>query len=425
MQTKTALQRREMNMKKYAFVGLAIFALFLCAIGGTTYGADKNPIKIGLLAEKTGGLAAYGYSHERVMKAAVDKVNKEGGIAGRAIELYVEDTESKPPVGALKFRKLVESNGVDFVFDSNSSGVAIACLPIAKELKTPYFPCSAASEISGEKGNRYIFQSCTNVNQECTGGADFAIKNLGKKWVTVVVNYAWGWSNEVVFSEQIKAKGGTVLDSIRVPMGTGDWLPYLKGKIPAEAEAVYFANFGSDFLSFVRDLHAVRPNIKKLGAVYAISAQDPEKLGAAGEGLYCLTSYPTRLKGLDTPSNRTYRNLIGVDEYGREKETDKLFVLAYDWAVWEPLFALKAGIEKSGWTSRADHPKLIQAMEGMAFKQSVEFPQGDMHIRAEDHLTITGLYVEQIKKGDLGVVARIPAEKAAYLPMVDYKNQPF
>jgi branched-chain amino acid transport system substrate-binding protein len=228
-----------------------------------------------------------------------------------------------------------------------------------------------------------------------------------------------------VLSEQIKAKGGTVLGSVRVPRGTGDWLPYLKGHIPAEAEAVYFANFGSDFLSFIRDLHAVRPDIKKLGAVYAISAQDPKKIGAAGEGLYCLTSYPTRLKGLDTPSNRAYRDLIGVDEYGKEKDADKLFVLAYDWAVWEPLFALKAGIEKSGWTNRADHPKLIQTLEGMAFKESVEFPQGDMNIRAQDHLTITGLYVEQIKNGDLEVVTRIPAEKAAYPPMVDYKKQPF
>ena len=172
----------------------------------------------------------------------------------------------------------------------------IACAPIAKELKTPYFPCSAAAEISGDKGNRYIFQSCTNVTQECKGAAEFAIKNIGKKWVTVVVNYAWGWSNETEFTKYLTEKGGTVLKSIRVPLGTGDWLPYLKGSIPAEAEAVFFANFGSDFLSFIRDLHAVRPGIKKLGAVYAISAQDPKKLGARRGGalLPHLLSHPVR-----------------------------------------------------------------------------------------------------------------------------------
>ncbi|HYA90756.1 MAG TPA: ABC transporter substrate-binding protein [Thermodesulfobacteriota bacterium] len=415
-------------MKKMFVVLLMILGfVLLISVGerGAVGQGKKEPVKIGLLAEKTGGLAAYGYSHERVLVAAVNRVNKGGGIGGRPIELYVEDSESKPSVGALKFRKLVETNGVDFVFNSNSSGIAIACNPIAQELKTPYFPCSSASEISGEKGNRYVFQSCTNVTQESKGGAEFAIKNIGKKWVTVVVNYAWGWSNEMEFTKYITEKGGKVLKSVRVPLGTGDWLPYLKGNIPAEAEAVYFANFGSDFLSFSRDLHAVRPDIKRLGAVYAISAQDPKKLGIEGEGLYCITSYPTRLEGLNTKYNKDFRNLIGVDPDGKEVGTGKYFVLAYDWAVWQPFFALKAGIEKSGWKGREDTPKLIKTLEGICFKESVEFPQGDMCIRAQDHLAITGLYIEQIRKGELKVVARIPGKDATYTPpTVDFTKEP-
>lgn len=140
------------------------------------------------MADKTGGLAAYGYSHEKTVRAAIAKINKEGGIAGRPVELYVEDTESKPSVGAVKFRKLVETNKVDFVIDSNSSGVAVACAPVAKELKTPYFPSAGATEISGDKGNRYVFQPCTNVRQEVKGIARWAVENIGKKWVVVVVN---------------------------------------------------------------------------------------------------------------------------------------------------------------------------------------------------------------------------------------------
>jgi len=221
----------------------------------------------------------------------------------------------------------------------------------------------------------------------------------------------------------ITPRGGTVLKSIRVPLGTGDWLPYLKG-IPAEAEAVYFANFGSDFLSFIRDIHAVRPEIKKLGAVYAISAQDPKKIAVEAEGLYCITSYPTRLEGLNTKYNKEFRELIGVDPEGKEVGTGKYFVLAYDWAVWEPFFALKMAIEKSGWKNKADTPKVIKTLEGMSFKESLEFPQGDKYIRAEDHATITGLYVEQIQKGEIKVVAKIPAKDAIYPPSIDHSKEP-
>ncbi len=69
---------------------------------GRAYGqAKKDPIKIGILVERTGGLAAYGYSHEKVMVAAVAKANKEGGIAGRPVELFVVHRDSMAPEWAL------------------------------------------------------------------------------------------------------------------------------------------------------------------------------------------------------------------------------------------------------------------------------------------------------------------------------------
>jgi branched-chain amino acid transport system substrate-binding protein len=414
-----------MHMKKL----IAVFAVGTALLVGMNifvYGqAKKKPVKIGMVADKTGGLAAYGYSHEKTVRAAIARINKEGGIAGRQVELYVEDTESKPSVGALKFRKLVETTGVDFVLDSNSSGVAIACAPIAKELKVPYFPCVSATEVAAEKGNRYVFQASTNVREEVTAAAKYAVSKIGRKWVTVVVNYAWGWSNEQDFTKAIKENGGTVLESVRVPLGTSDWLPYLKGKIPKEAEAVFFANFGSDFLSFIRDLYAVRPDIKKLGAVYALSAQDIKALGAPAEGAYCITPFPARFSGLPTKADRAFRQLLGVDDDGREAGTGTRFVLAYNWAMWETMFVLKNAIEKTGWQGKDDTPKLIKAIEGMHWKESADFPQGDGYFRAQDHLAIVGLYIEHVAKGELQVVDRIPSGEGAYAPLADFTKEQF
>jgi len=407
---------------------IALGCALLLGVGATPGKASaqaKEPIRIGMVADKTGGLAAYGYSHEKTVRAALDKINKEGGISGRPVELYVEDTESKPAVGGVKFRKLVESNKVDFVIDSNSSGVAVACAPVAKELKTPYFPSAGATEISGDKGNRYVFQPCTNVRQEVKGVARWAVENIGKKWVVVVVNYAWGWSNQEEFTQHIKEAGGQVLEAVRVPLGTSDWLPYLKGKITQEADAVFLAAFGADFLSAVRDIHAIRPDIKKLGALYALSAQDVAKIGDPVEGMYCITSYPTYLAAMDTEANRSFRGLIGVDPDGKELGTGTRFVLAYNWAMWQTMFIIKQGIEKSGWKSRADHPKFIQAVEGLQWKQSVEFPQGDGSIRAQDHLIQTGLYIEQVTKGTIRVAAKIPVSETTYPPIVDHTKEAF
>ena len=61
----------------------------------------------------------------------------------------------------------------------------------------------------------------------------------------------------------------------------------------------------------------------------------------------------------------------------------------------------------------------------MQFKESVEFPQGDMRIRAEDHMTVAGLYVEQVVGGDLKVVAKIPAADTVYPPLADRSKEGF
>ena len=64
---------------------LASLAVVFCIVGynGVFAQVKKGSIKIGVVADKTGGLAAYGYSHEKVIKAAAARINKAGGIAGR------------------------------------------------------------------------------------------------------------------------------------------------------------------------------------------------------------------------------------------------------------------------------------------------------------------------------------------------------
>jgi branched-chain amino acid transport system substrate-binding protein len=401
-----------------AGAGSAIFATY-----EATRQTPPSVLRIGMLADKTGALAAYGYAHERVARAAVNKINRAGGIANRPIELIVEDTESAGPVGALKFRKLIETYNVDFIIGSNTSAVVLPCVPIAKELRTVYFPTAGGSPIEPH-GNRYVFDLNTNVVQETKAVANFAVEKIGKNWAIVVVDYAWGWDQEKRFEKHITEAGGTVLYSTRVPLGTSDFLPYL-AKIPAKTEGVYFANFGSDFLSFIRDLYSVRPDIAKFGGNYVLSGQDLQKIKEYVEDTYVITMFPTRLEGLDTPYNRAFRNECGIDDEGRDINTKVDMVLSYSWSTWTTLFTIKQGIEETGWKTKADTPIFIKWLEGRGFKESYENPQGDKWIRAQDHVDFTTLYIEQVKGGKTKVIKKIPAEDTIYPPIVDYTKESF
>jgi branched-chain amino acid transport system substrate-binding protein len=386
----------------------------------------QRSVKIGLLADRTGPLAAYGYAHEKVARAVVGRINDGGGIRGQAVQLLIEDTESNPSVGTLKARKMIESDGVDFLVGSNTSAVVLAVAPVAKELKTVYFPTAGGALLTTPgKGNRYVFDFNTDVKQETQGVAGFVIRDLGvKEWVTVVVDYAWGWDQERSFKEAVEARGGRVLKQVKVPLGSSNWLRYLHGNIPREAKGVYFANFGTDFLAFIRDLHALRPDLVKVGGNYVLSGQDIEKLGAPAEGVYVMTGYPQAARELDAEADRLYRRTIGMDEHGRELGTGKHLVPSYQWSTWEAIYAIKEIVEESGWGSKADTPKFIQALEQKRFVGGANHPEGDKQFRSRDHLSLKGAWIEQVKGGRLTVVKRIPPDDLTYPAMVNYLGEP-
>jgi branched-chain amino acid transport system substrate-binding protein len=404
------------------------FLLVVASLPTTAAAKLERPIKIGLLADRTGALAAYGYAHEKVARAVVDKINREGGIAGKKVELIVADTESDASVATLKMRLLIESRGADFVVGSNTSAVVLAVAPIAKELKTVYFPTAGGALLTTPgKGNRYIFDFNTDVKQETQAVARFVTKDVGiQDWVTVVVDYAWGWDQEQSFKDAVTKAGGKVHGSVRVPIGTGNWLRYIQGKVPRQAKGVYFANFGTDFLAFIRDLHTIRPDMVKVGGNYVASGQEIDKLGPPAEGLYVITGYPQVAKEIGTEADQTYRKTIGMDDMGLEIGTGKHLVPSYQWSTWESIYAIKEIVEGSGWSGKDDTSAFVKALEAKRFERSIAHPEGSKHFRAADHLSIKGVWIEQVKSGQLKVVKRISAEDVIYPAMVDYpKEEPF
>ena len=99
-------------------------------------GSDA-PLRIGFQGHRTGIGAAYGRWYERTTQAAVAYINEQGGIAGRPIELVIEDDATDPKRGAEVVEKFASQHKVDFVFGTLFSHVVIGSAPRAGELKMP------------------------------------------------------------------------------------------------------------------------------------------------------------------------------------------------------------------------------------------------------------------------------------------------
>ncbi|HEX6103314.1 MAG TPA: ABC transporter substrate-binding protein, partial [Alphaproteobacteria bacterium] len=153
----------------------------------------QSPIKIGFQLHRTGIGAAYGRWYERTTNAAVKLINDAGGIAGRPIELVIEDDGTDPKRGAEVVEKFATDHKVDFVFGTLFSHVVIGSAPTAGQLKMPYFVVSEGHHVASTKLNRYVFQpGITDVRSQVISLAPWIAGNLGKKVTMIFPDFAFG-----------------------------------------------------------------------------------------------------------------------------------------------------------------------------------------------------------------------------------------
>lgn len=75
---------------------------------GAAPGVTDDTIKIGILADLTGPVAAIGEPLKNGAQAYVDKLNEDGGIDGRDVELVVSDTQFNPQRAVQEYKKIRE-----------------------------------------------------------------------------------------------------------------------------------------------------------------------------------------------------------------------------------------------------------------------------------------------------------------------------
>lgn len=418
------------NTHNIAAPGLTRRRLFIAGgatVAAATIGAPAilkaagKPIVIGHQLDQTGILASYAPWYDRAAKGAIDRINKAGGIDGRQIKYVVENTASKVEIGLPAIEKLVKREESDFILGSLHSGVALGSTKICKSLNTIYFSAAHAEEVTGSGGNRFVFRvsSQSETEGEATATKDL-VSELGSKWSIFYADYAWGQSHARVWRERLKRNGAEILSEVGMPLGASDLVPYLS-KIHRNTQACVVALFASDAVGFIQQREALGFNFKLMGMQGLTAAISPDVLKVAA-GFYVPESLPRRLKDKNTPHNKLLRDAVRADENGKEIGGNQWLAESYYWVTWTHVNLIKKAVEASGWKSKADNLKMIEAMEGMKLEESDDFPQGSTVIRPEDHQAFVDLYLTQIEADGFAKVIRKLAPKQ-YPPTVDYRKE--
>ena len=115
--------------------GGAIGAMMLVpAPWRAAFGAAK-PYKIGSEQPLSGAGAAGGKTALVGLQMAADRINKNGGINGRPVQLVIADDESSPAVARRKTQKMVSEDDIDVHVGGFLSNICLACMPVWEHAK--------------------------------------------------------------------------------------------------------------------------------------------------------------------------------------------------------------------------------------------------------------------------------------------------
>src|SRR3990172_6009571 len=225
-------------MKKTLTLGVMVAFVLAVAVAPPPAWAQKGPIKIGFIAPMTGGAAQGG---KDMVNGLMMYLAEHGNqIAGRKVEVIVEDNQGSPAVALTKLRKLVESDKVQVLAGGLFAHVGYALAPKVDEYKVPMlYPVMAADDLTKGKRTKWVVRTGWTSSQPSHPFGEYAAKTLGyKKVVTIGMDYAFGYEVIGGVQKTFEEHGGQIIQKLWAPIGTTDFAPYLS-QIRKDADAVF------------------------------------------------------------------------------------------------------------------------------------------------------------------------------------------
>jgi branched-chain amino acid transport system substrate-binding protein len=274
-------------------------ALALCG------SVQAQTVKIGAIGPFTGPGANTGLEIRKGWEAAVDEVNKAGGLdmnrKPRKLEVLFEDSQSRPEVGMSAAQKLLGRDNVDvLVADMFVSSVALAVMELVAGFNKIMFTGNpVSSEISRKiksDPKKYANVWKFNFNTDAFADTTFqtvsglvangSVKAPNKTVAYISEESDYGKSQAEAMNGVFLPGGWKVVSSDFIALGTADFYPQLS-KLRALKPDVLISNItvANSGAALVRQLREQALPSFHVGVFYPSRAEFLKAAGKDAEGL--------------------------------------------------------------------------------------------------------------------------------------------
>ena len=348
-----------------------------------------TPVKVGIVLTYSGADASIGEAIDRGAELYL-KLNRERLPEGVAIELVKRDeTGPSPDIARRLAQELLVRERVQILTGGQWTPNVSAIAPLVTEAKIPYVVMSSGTPSTTRLSPYLVRFAFTTWQHSFTLGTWAAANGITRAY-TIVSDYAPGLDAEEAFTRGFKEAGGTIAGSIRAPLRSPDYVPFLERIRREKPQALYAFNPGgpeaSRFIKAYHDLGLAAAGIRLIGPAAIVPDDELGNMGDAALGVISTSHYSA---SADRPANRTF-----VSEWKKAYGADS--VPSY-FAVggWDGMAAIVDVIREQN--GKLDPQRSLDILKNY---KNPDSPRGPMAIDPETRDVIHNIYVRRVERVD-------------------------
>ena len=150
----------------------------------------QEPIRVGAFLSVTGPAAFLGDPELKTLELYVERLNAEGGVLGRKLQLVAYDDAGDAEKARTFAKRLLEQDKVDLIVGGSTTGTTMAVVPLVEQAGVPFVSLAGAVVIV-EPAKKWVFKTPHTDRMACEkifvdlqsrkhqqGGADLGQRRL-------------------------------------------------------------------------------------------------------------------------------------------------------------------------------------------------------------------------------------------------------
>jgi ABC-type branched-subunit amino acid transport system substrate-binding protein len=212
-----------------------------------------RPARVGVISDQTGALSFMGVANVNVARMVIDDINAKGGLLGRPVELYIEDSATDDDVARAGAARLVQAD-VDVVIGGiySSTREAIKVPVVDQAGKLYLYP----EQYEGQECHPLIFCTGPVPAQQVEPLFPWLMQETGAStFYMPSADYIWPRTLNKKVREVVTARGGEIVGEEYFPLDHVDYESVVADIMATGADVVFNTIVPPGLTPFLAQLH--------------------------------------------------------------------------------------------------------------------------------------------------------------------------